>query len=107
MTIATIPTQERTPLTYDAVVDRIRAGALRAKGVRLAPEDITESTAFWPGDDPSEKCLYLDSLDFLELVMSLEQEHGWVVPETAIDIQDCRTVGGLATVILQHVPQDL
>jgi len=101
-----IPTTKPVPLTYDVVVDRIRTGALRAKGVRLAPEDITESTAFWPDGDLNETCLYFDSLDFLELVVFLEQEYGWVVPETAIDIQDCRTVGGLATVVIDHVPQE-
>ena len=90
-------------LTRDLVVDRIRAAALRAKGVRLAPEEISESTSFWPGGDPNEKCLYFDSLDFLELVVFLEEQYGWVVPEEAIDIQDCRTVGGLAEVIVKHV----
>jgi hypothetical protein len=100
------PTTKTVPLTYDVVLDRIRTGALRAKGVRLAPEDITESTAFWPGGDLNEKCLSFDSLDFLELVVFLEEEYGWVVPETAIDIQDCRTVGGLAMVVMKHVHQE-
>jgi acyl carrier protein len=101
-----MPITKPMPLIYDVVVDRIRIGALRGKGVRLAPEDITESTAFWPGDNLNETCLYFDSLDFLELVVFLEEEYGWVVPETAIDIQDCRTVGGLAMVVLKHVPQE-
>src|SRR4051794_16978839 len=105
MTMPTIPTPQPASLTYELLVDLIRTAASRAKGVRLAPEEITESTAFWPGDVPDETCLYFDSLDFLELVVSLEEEHGCVVPETAIDIQDCRTVGGLATVVIKHMPR--
>jgi hypothetical protein len=101
-----IATPESMPFSRDRVVDCIRTGVLRAKGVRLPPEEITESTAFWPGGDPNEACLYFDSLDFLELVVFLEQEYGWVVPETAIDVQDCRTVGSLATVVINNVAHE-
>lgn len=97
------PTTQPTPLTHDSVVDGIRSGVLRAKGVRLAKEDITAATALWPGEDPHQPCLSLDSIDFLELVVFLEEEYGWVIPETAIDVHECKTVGDVATLVLAHV----
>ncbi len=53
--------------------------------------------------DSGQPSLSLDSIDFLELVLFLEEEHGWVIPEAAIDVQDCRTVGDVATLVLEHV----
>ena len=90
-------------LTYESVVDRIRIGILRGKGVSLPAEDITAATGFWAGAEANQPCLYLDSIDFLELVVFLEQEYGWTVPEVAIDIHDLRTVGDLATLVMKYV----
>ncbi len=91
------------PLVYDSVVCGIRTGVLRAKGVRLAESDITDATAFWPGADPAQTCLSFDSIDFLELVVFLEENYGWAIPESAIDVHDCQTVGDLATIVIKHV----
>jgi acyl carrier protein len=99
----TTPTLQTVPLVYDAVLDGIRTGVLRAKGVRLTEQQITAETPLWPSGDPDQPCLSLDSLDFLELVVFLEENYGWVIPETAIDVHECKTVGDLVTLVLTHV----
>jgi len=97
------PTTQPVPASYDAVIEKIRAGVLRGKGVALAAEDITDATTLWPGGDPSQPCLSFDSIDFLELVVFFEDEYGWVIPETDIDVHECRTVGDLATLVIKNV----
>jgi hypothetical protein len=56
----TAATPEPAPLSYDAVVEKIRAGVLRGKSVSLPAEAITEATAFWAGGDPDQPCLAFD-----------------------------------------------
>lgn len=94
---------EVLPVTRESVVDAIRVGVRRAKGVALAADEITDSTLLWPAGDADQPCLALDSLDFLELVVFLEEEYGWVLPESAIDVHDCKTVGDLAAMVLEHL----
>jgi acyl carrier protein len=91
------------PTTYEAVVDGIRIGVSRTKGVALAAEDITASTPLWSADELGQPCLALDSLDVLELIVFLEDEYGWDLPESAIDAHDCNTVGDLATRVIEHL----
>ncbi|WP_173160178.1 acyl carrier protein [Phytohabitans suffuscus] len=91
------------PITYEAVVDGIRVGVSRAKGVALAPEDITDSTPLWSADELGQPCLALDSLDVLELIVFLEDEYGWDLPESSIDAYDCKSVGDLATMVIEHM----
>jgi acyl carrier protein len=94
---------EAVPLTYESVVDTIRAGIRRAKGVALIDQEITDATLFWPTGNPDQPTLAFDSLDFLELVVSLEEKHDWSIPETEIDINSCQTVGDLAQLVLKNV----
>jgi hypothetical protein len=94
---------EMTPLAYDSAVDGIRAGIRRAKGVALAEEEIIDSTPLWLTGDPDQPCLSFDSLDFLELVAFLEERYGWVLPESAIDVNECQTVGDLALMVVKNV----
>ncbi|KUO20701.1 phosphopantetheine-binding protein [Streptomyces dysideae] len=93
---------EAVPLTHESVVDRIRAGIHKAKGVSLTDQEITDATLFWPTGNPDQQTLAFDSLDFLELVVSLEEKHGWSIPETEIDVNDCQTVGDLALLVLKN-----
>jgi acyl carrier protein len=94
---------EAVPLTYESVVDRVRAGILTAKGVSVTDQEITDATMFWPTGNPDQPTLAFDSLDFLELVVSLEEKYGWAIPDTEIDVNDCQTVGDLAQLVLKNV----
>jgi acyl carrier protein len=78
------------PMSYLSIVDGIRTGLRRVQGT-----DVTETTVLWPGT--------LDSLDLLELLVFLEDEFGWRLPEDAIDSQESHTVGDLATLVLRTV----
>lgn len=94
------------PLAYDKVLDAIRAGIRIAKSVPLTDEEITPSTYFWLTDSPDQSCLSLDSVDFLRLIVFLEEEYGWSIPETDIDASECRTVGDMASLVIKHVRGD-
>ncbi|WP_328783185.1 phosphopantetheine-binding protein [Streptomyces canus] len=94
---------EAVPLTYESVVDRVRTGILTAKGVSPTGEEITDATMFWPTGNPDQPTLAFDSLDFLQLIVSLEEKYGWVIPDTEIDVNDCQTVGDLAQLVLKNV----
>jgi hypothetical protein len=86
-------------LTYESVVDRVRIGVNRAKNTGLSGDEITSETAFWASDTPDQLCLWFDSLDFLELVVNLEQELGSRFLDK-LDITECRTVGDLASIVV-------
>lgn len=94
---------ESISLTHDSVVDSVRAGIRRAKAVSLDDGEITESTAFWGAGEPGRPGLAFDSLDFLELVVFLEEQFGWSIPDTEIDVNECQTVGDLASLIIKHL----
>ena len=89
-------TVDAMPPAYDSVIDGIRAGIRQAKGAALSGADITDATPFWFSPDAERPSLSFDSLDFLELVVFLEEEFGWYVPEEQIDVNECRTIGDLA-----------
>lgn len=100
----TLVIEQPSSLTLDSALEAIRTAILqRAKGVGLSETEIDNSTALWATEDPNQPCLSLDSLDFLEIVVYLEDKFGWVIPEEAIDIQDCKTVGDLAQLVVTHV----
>jgi acyl carrier protein len=94
-------TVDAMPPAYDSVIDGIRAGIRQAKGAALSGADITDATPFWFSPDAERPSLSFDSLDFLELVVFLEEEFGWYVPEEQIDVNECRTVGDLAALVLK------
>ncbi|NBE92572.1 MULTISPECIES: acyl carrier protein [unclassified Nonomuraea] len=89
-----------TALTYDSVIDKIRTGIERANSTGLSGQDITPETTFWANETTAQTCLWFDSLDFLELVVYLEEELGHRVPEDQIDIDECQTVGDLASLVI-------
>jgi len=91
-------------LTHAAAVDAIRLGVDSVRGPDAAPQEVTAATAFWVGEDPDGPCLGFDSLDLLELVIFLEERFGWEIPEERIDAQGWRTVGDLATVVIEIAP---
>ena len=87
-------------LMYAAVFEAIRRGIRHVKGDDYAVLDITDMTSLWAGDTEDQPCLNLDSLDLLELVVFLERECGWSIPEEQIDAGGWHTVGDLASVVL-------
>jgi len=87
-----------TTLTHDAIMERIRAAIRSMKGAGLSDGEIGEGTALWPTGDPDQASLGFDSLDFLELVVRLEDLYGWSLPEDLIDASRFQTVGDLAAV---------
>jgi len=88
--------------TRDQVLKTIADGLMSAKSVHLPREDITADLALWSSDDPDVPCVAMDSIDFLELVLFLEEKCGWTIPEKAIDIYECKTVGDLVQLVLDH-----
>ncbi|WP_372492457.1 acyl carrier protein [Actinomadura litoris] len=88
-------------MTYDAVVDGIRVAVRNVKGGARAGETVLESTCFWPTADPGQHSLAFDSLDFLELVVYLEDHNEWYVPEEMLDFEECQTVADLANLIVK------
>jgi acyl carrier protein len=95
---------EPEELTYAAAIDAIRLGVASVREPDAPSQEVTNSTAFWAGEDPDEPCLGFDSLDLLELVIFLEERFGWEIPEERIDAQGWRTVGDLAAVMVEIVP---
>jgi acyl carrier protein len=85
--------------TNSAVLDAVKIGIESVKGATVAAVDITDSTGLWASEDPDQPCLYLDSLDLLELVVFLEQEYGWEIDEELIDAGGWSTVGDLTSVV--------
>lgn len=99
-------TETALVVTTGSVVDAIGAGIHSVKGAGPTNEEITESTCFWLGDDPDQPCLAFDSLDLLELIVFLEEEFGWSIPEDQIDAAEWRTVGDLASVVVRALHGD-
>src|SRR4051794_1799377 len=89
-------------LSREAVVDAIRMGVRRIKGAGFA-DDIDEATTLWPADEAAEPGLAFDSLDLLEVIVFLEDELGWRIPDEEVDAMECRTVGDLAGLVLRSV----
>ena len=87
-------------LTYSGVFEVIRRGICSIKGDADAAQDITDTTSLWAGENDAQQCLNFDSLDLLELVVFLERECGWAIPEEQIDAGGWHTVGDLASVVL-------
>jgi acyl carrier protein len=95
---------DATPaVSYVSVIDAIRAGLSRVRGTGLLDEDLTEHTRLWPAVDRDHPTLALDSLDLLELVVFLEDQFGWAIPDDMIDVPDCQTVGDLAGLVMRTV----
>jgi acyl carrier protein len=92
-------------LDYAAVIERIRAGVCSVKG-DLAGEMVTDEACFWLAADRGEPCLAFDSLDLLELLVFLEEEFGWSIPEEQLDAAGWRTVGDLAALVMRNVPEE-
>lgn len=85
--------------TRAAVLEAIGRGIEQVKGEAVATVATGESTAFWVSGSPDQPCLYFDSLDLLELIVFLEDEYGWEIEESQIDIEGWQTVGDLAEVL--------
>ncbi|WP_019632741.1 acyl carrier protein [Actinomadura atramentaria] len=94
------------PMTYDAVVDGIRTGVRTVKDGARAGEAVSESTVFWPTAEPGRSSLSFDSLDFLELVVFLEETYDWYIPEEMLDYEECQTVADLAALMLRAHAED-
>jgi acyl carrier protein len=90
-----------TETIHAAVLEAIKLGISSVKGPAAATLTIAESTGLWASEDPDQPSLYFDSLDLLELVVFLEDEYGWVIPEEQIDAEGWRTVGDLASVLTE------
>lgn len=83
----------------DHVLDGVRLGVRTVKGVIVAETEIAAETPFWAGEGPGP-CLDFDSLDLLELVIFLETELGWQIPEEEIGV-GWLTVGDLAAAVMR------
>ncbi|KPI04861.1 acyl carrier protein familyprotein [Actinobacteria bacterium OK074] len=92
-----------SPSPYNAALDGIRTGISRMKRVSGAAGAMTDDTPLWRTEGPERPGLSLDSLDFLELIVFLEEEYGWSVPESRMDLGECRTVGDLAKMVAESV----
>jgi acyl carrier protein len=97
---ASEPTKPKQ-LDADAVLDAIKLGIRTVKGPVVAETEITAETCFWASEDP-RPCLDFDSLDLLELIIFLESEMGWQIPEHEIGA-GWVTVGDLAVVVMRVV----
>ncbi len=78
----------------------------------VAPEDIADDRALFDVGEERSESLGLDSLDALELVMSIEQHYGVTVP-TDVDVKELPTVndmvgpnGGPPDGVI-HLPNDI
>lgn len=88
------------PPSRARLVDAIRRGVVDVKGAEVASAEITEDTCFWWPTGPEDHCLDFDSLDLLDLVLFVEEDLGWRVPDDEIDAQGWRTVGDLVDMLL-------
>jgi acyl carrier protein len=94
-------------LSRDSVITGIHTGFRHAKrDSTLVERNLTASTHLWPTGDPSQPSLALDSLDFLELVVFLEEQFGWLIPESQLDASECSTVGDLVALIIGSADQE-
>lgn len=91
-------------ITYETVLNGIRVVVRSMKGSGLSDEDLGEDTAFWPTGDTTGLSLGFDSMDFLELVVRLDEDYGWHIPEEDIDAGRCKTLGELTALVSAHVP---
>jgi hypothetical protein len=90
-----------TETIHSTVLEAIERAVQAVKGPAVASIPITESTGLWGSEGADQPALYFDSLDLLELVVFLEDEYGWVIPEERIDAEGWRTVGDLAAVLTE------
>lgn len=68
--------------------------ALKEKTI---PVGIDESTGIWPDENEEvSNTLALDSIDFLELILHLEEKYDLIIPEEKIDVYEIQTIGDLA-----------
>lgn len=87
-------------LTHAAVLGVIRRGIRSVRGPEAEIGDLAGSTGLWGAEDPGQPNLGFDSLDLLELVIYLEEELGWEIPEERIDAEGWRTLGDLASAVM-------
>jgi hypothetical protein len=85
-------------LTYDVVLGAVRSAIVRTKDLGQ-PREISLDTALWATmgsgqDGEQQDCLDLDSLDVLDIVFSLEEDAGLVLP-TDLEHEELITVGNL------------
>jgi acyl carrier protein len=78
----------------EAIIDRVRRVLIESLGVRREPSEIDpDAPLFGTG-------LGLDSVDAVELVVSLETEFGIHFPPGAMSRRVMRTVGSVADAVL-------
>ena len=66
----------------------------------VAPEDIADGISLFDVDEEGSESLGLDSLDALELVMSIEQHYGVTVP-TDVDFKELPTVKDMVAYVMR------
>jgi acyl carrier protein len=85
-------------LSRQEIVDGVRLGVRKVKGAALAAQ-VDEHTMIWPDAQLPGASLAFDSLDLLEIVVFLEEEFGWRIPDEDIDAVECQTIGDLVTLV--------
>jgi len=68
----------------------------------VAPEDIPDDRALFDVGEEGSESLGLDSLDALELMMSIEQHYGVTVP-TDVDFKEVPTVNDMVAYVMRLV----
>lgn len=85
-----------------------RAVALIAEAYAKIKSDLSEiplidaEVRLWPNPTANVQSMNFDSMDFVELVLSLEDVFGIQIPEEDIDIYELETIGDLAKLIVAH-----
>lgn len=89
---------ERTPHMSRSDATEIICQAVRDSiKEKNIPAGIGETTRIWPHEDEGHgNTLALDSIEFLDLILHLEETYDVIIPEDKIDVYEIQTVGDLA-----------
>ena len=78
------------------VLDAVRAMMIRQLNLRRAPDELDPDTGIFGTG------LGLDSVDAVELVVSLESEFGIRLPDNTASVPAMRTLNTIVQLILDH-----
>jgi len=84
----------------EAVLARVRMLLIESLGVRRTPDEIDPDTALFGSG------LGLDSIDAVELVVSLDTEFNVQLPNDVFGRAEMRTVNGLVDLVLAAEPAE-